>query len=75
VLVFLCEYIVKCNLFLLLQLIFQHHYSSLQCHVIILIWWSRKHLWKLSMLKTVICILFQIFWWIRKLKRTAFIWN
>ncbi len=27
---FLCEYVLKCNLFLY----FQHHYSSLQCHVI-----------------------------------------
>ncbi len=31
---FLFEYIVKCNLFLRLNLYFQHHYSSLQCHMI-----------------------------------------
>ncbi len=31
---FLCEYIVKCNLFLWSKLYFQHHYSSLQCHMI-----------------------------------------
>ncbi len=27
---FLCEYVLNCNLFLY----FQHHYSSLQCHMI-----------------------------------------
>ncbi len=31
---FLCEYIIKCNLFLWSKLYFQHHYSSLQCHMI-----------------------------------------
>ncbi len=31
---FLCEYMLKCNLFLWLKLYFQHHYSSLQCHMI-----------------------------------------
>ncbi len=31
---FLFEYLVKCNLFLLQKLNFQHHYSSLQCNMI-----------------------------------------
>ncbi len=31
---FLCEYLLKCNLFLWSKLNFQHHYSSLQCHMI-----------------------------------------
>ncbi len=31
---FLCEYLFKCNLFLWSKLYFQHHYSSLQCHMI-----------------------------------------
>ncbi len=43
---FLFEYIVKCNLFQWSKLYFQHHYSSLQCHMIfrnyshMLIYWS-----------------------------------
>jgi len=32
---FLCEYIVKCNLFLWSKLYFNHHYSSLLCHMIL----------------------------------------
>ncbi len=45
---FLCEYLLKCNLFLWSKLYFQHHYSSLQCHMIfrnhynILIYCSRN---------------------------------
>ncbi len=31
---FLCEYMLNCNLFLWSNLYFQHHYSSLQCHMI-----------------------------------------
>ncbi len=31
---FLCEYVLNCNLFLWSKLNFQHHYSSLQCHMI-----------------------------------------
>ncbi len=31
---FLCEYLLNCNLFLWSKLYFQHHYSSLQCHMI-----------------------------------------
>ncbi len=31
---FLREYLLKCNLFLWSKLYFQHHYSSLQCHMI-----------------------------------------
>ncbi len=31
---FLCEYVLNCNLFLWSKLYFQHHYSSLQCHMI-----------------------------------------
>ncbi len=31
---FLCEYMLKCNWFLWSKLNFQHHYSSLQCHMI-----------------------------------------
>ncbi len=31
---FLCEYLLKCNLFLWSKLYFHHHYSSLQCHMI-----------------------------------------
>ncbi len=31
---FIWIYIVKCNLFLWWKLYFQHHYSSLQCHMI-----------------------------------------
>ncbi len=32
---FISEYIVKCNLFLWSKLNFQHHYSSVQCHMIL----------------------------------------
>ncbi len=31
---FLCEYVLNCNLYLWSNLYFQHHYSSLQCHMI-----------------------------------------
>ncbi len=31
---FLCEYVLNCILFLWSKLYFQHHYSSLQCHMI-----------------------------------------
>ncbi len=31
---FLCEYVLNCNLFLWSKLYFQHHYCSLQCHMI-----------------------------------------
>ncbi len=31
---FLCEYLLNCNLFMWSKLYFQHHYSSLQCHMI-----------------------------------------
>ncbi len=33
--IFLWECIVKCNLFLWSKLNFQHHYSSIQCHMIL----------------------------------------
>ncbi len=52
-------YIATCNLFQRLTLYFQHHYSSLQCHMIfrnhtdLLL---KKHLWLLSMLKTVVLL-------------------
>jgi len=54
---FLCEYVLNCNLFLY----FQHHYSSLQCHMIfrnhnnMLL---EKHFWLLSMLN--LCIFLEI---------------
>ncbi len=32
---FLCQYLLNCNLFLWSKLYFQHHYSSLQCHMIL----------------------------------------
>ncbi len=32
---FLSEHMLKCNLFLWSNLYFQHHYSSLQCHMIL----------------------------------------
>ncbi len=32
---FVFEYMLKCNLFLWSKLNFQHHYSSLQCHMIL----------------------------------------
>jgi len=54
---FLCECVLNCNLFLWSNLNFQHHYCSLQCHIIfrkhsnILF---KKHFWLLSMLKTVV---------------------
>ncbi len=51
---FLCEYVLKCNLFLWLNLYFQHHYCSLQCHMIFRNHNNMKHFWLLSMLKTVI---------------------
>ncbi len=35
ILIFLFEYIFKGNLFLWSNLNFQHHYSSLQCHMIL----------------------------------------
>ncbi len=48
---FLCEYVLNCNLFLY----FQHHYSSLQCHMIFRNHNNiKKHFWLLSMLKTVV---------------------
>ncbi len=53
---FLCECMLNCNLFLWSKLYFQHHYCSLQCHMIfrnadLLL---NKHFWLLSMLKTVV---------------------
>ncbi len=45
---FLCEYVFNCNLFLWCAAVFQHHFSSLQCHMIfrnhnnILIYCSRN---------------------------------
>ncbi len=48
---FLCEYVLNCNLFLY----FQHHYSSLQCHMIFRNHNNiKKHFWLLSVLKTVV---------------------
>ncbi len=81
---FLCKYIVKCNLFLWLKLYFQHHYSSLQCHMIfrnhsnMLIFCSRNisvdyQCWKqlccTIFLWKLWCILFfRILWWIESSK-------
>ncbi len=45
---FLCEYVLKCNLFLWLNLYFQHHYCSLQCHMIFRNQYNmllKKHFW------------------------------
>ncbi len=59
-----------------LFLYFQHHYSSLQCHMIF-----RNHnnmliydqeTWLLSMLNTVLITFFSGFWWVQ---RSVFIWN
>ncbi len=81
---FLFYFIIKCNLFLWWQSwIFSSHYFSLQCHMILqksfLYAWCPKHisynyhcwkqLWKLWY------ILSKIQWLIKKLKRTAPIWN
>ncbi len=59
---FIYEYILKCNLFLWSKMYFQHHYSSLQCHMILQISLSyadvllKKHFWLLWMLKTVVLL-------------------
>ncbi len=75
---------LKCNWLLWSKLYFQHHYSSLQCHMIfrnhLLL---KKHFWLLPMLKTVVYFcgncdtfnFFQDYLMNRKFKRTAFIWN
>ncbi len=72
----LCEYIVKCNLFLWSKLNFQYHSSSLQCHMIfrnhsnMLICCSRNiyyyyQCWKqffcLTFVETVICVFSRFF--------------
>ncbi len=73
------------------QLYFQHHYCSLQCHMIfrnhniMLICCSRFYFWLLSMLKTAVLpnifmetmihFIFHDSLMIRKFKRTAFSWN
>ncbi len=77
---FLCDCIVTCNLLLWSKLYFQHHYASLQCHMIfrnhnnILL---KKHFWLLlSMLSCAaqyFCgnwyiLFFGIFWWIESSK-------
>jgi len=69
-------------LFLWSKLNFTHHYSSLQCHMILQksFWYDdlmlKKHFSLLSMLKTVIYIFISGFFAeYRKFKRTAFIWN
>ncbi len=54
----------------ILHKIFQHQYTSLQGHVILLIL-LKKHLWLWLMLKTVVllwCISFRILWWIERSK-------
>ncbi len=64
---FLLEYIAKCNLFLWAKLIFQHRYSSLQCHMILhfnmLIFCSRNIIINVERVKRT------------QFKRTAFILN
>ncbi len=65
---FLCEYVVQCNLFLWSNLYFQHHSSSLQCHMIfrnhnnMLIYWSRHISDYYQCWKQLCC---PIFWWIK----------
>ncbi len=54
---FLCEYIVNCIYFCDAQLYFQHHYSSLQCHMIFRNhnnMMLKKHFWSSSVLNTVV---------------------
>ncbi len=86
---------IYCNLnesvvfvFMWSKLYFQHHYSSLQCHMIfrnhanMLL---KKPFWLLSMLRTVVLLpvfvetvihfFFQNALMNRKIKRTAFLWN
>ncbi len=55
---FLCEHIVNCNLFLWSKLYFQHHYSSLQCHMIFRNHFNmiKKLFWLSSMLKTSVLL-------------------
>ncbi len=84
---FLCEYVLNCNLFLWSKLYFQHHYCSLQCHMIfrnhnnMLIWCSRTFLIIINVeninifVETVMHFIFQDSQMNRKFKRTAFIWN
>ncbi len=82
----LCEYVLSCNVFCDAQLYFQHHYSSLQCHMIFRNHHNmllKKHFWLLSMLKTVvlhnICVetlincIFQDSQMNRKFQRTVFL--
>jgi len=68
---------VKCNLFLWSKLNLQHHYSSLQYHMILqkLLYnmMLKKHLWLLSML--FFTFLFQDSLMNRKFKRTELFWN
>ncbi len=82
---FLCEFIID---FCDAQMYYQHHYCSLQCHMIfrnhnnILL---KKHFRLLSMLNTVVLhdifaetmmyVVFQDSQMNRKLTRAAFIWN
>ncbi len=83
----LVECIVKCHLFLWCKLNFQHHFSSLQCHMILqksfyVYLLLKKHFWLLSMLKTVVLLnifveivihfIFQDSLMNRKFKRTVF---
>ncbi len=61
---FLLEYILKCNLFLRSKLYFQHHYSSLQCHMIFrnhsnILIWSLRNIYDYYILKTVVYNFFQ----------------
>ncbi len=81
---FLYEYIVKCNLFLWSKLYFQHHYCSLQCHMIfrnhynMLICCSRNisdyyQCWKqlccpIFLWKPWYILFFRILWWIESSK-------
>ncbi len=81
---FLCECMLNCNLFLWSKLYFQHHYSSLQCHMIfrnhnnMLICCSRnisdyyqcwKQLWCTIFLWKLWCMLFfRIHRWIESSK-------
>ncbi len=88
---FLCEYLLKYNLFLWSKLYYQHHYCSLQCHMIfrnhsnMLICCSRNISDYYQCLETVVLhnisvetviqLIFQDSQMNRKFKRTAFIWN
>ncbi len=75
---------LNCNLFLWSKLYFQHHYCSLQSHMIFRNHYNmllKKHLWLLSMFKTLIFLwklmhfIFQDSQMNRKFKRAAFTFN